>query len=105
MADLLIKDTFFPLRCEDCNFCEDIGGFGCSVNHLVIIRRHGQDKPSWCPLVEVPTHGRLVDWDEVEKCVEETADCEIKQYALFLISWAAEKRVVIEASDGGEQDG
>ena len=44
-------------------------------------------------------------WDEVKNCIEETADSDIKQYALFLVSWAAEKRVVIEASEDGEQDG
>ena len=54
--------------------------------------------------VIVPPHGRLVDWDEVEKCVEETADSDIKQYALFLVKWAAEKRVFAEASEGSEYD-
>lgn len=53
MADILIKGMEMPLRCEDCNFCEDVGGFGCSVKHLVILRRHGQDKPSWRPLAEL----------------------------------------------------
>lgn len=54
MADLLIRGVKMPLRCEDCNFCEDVGGLGCSAKRLVILRRHGQDKPSWCPLVELP---------------------------------------------------
>lgn len=63
MADLLIKGLEMPSECEFCPMCEDIGGLGCRVNHLVILRRHGQARPSWCPLVEVPAHGRLVDAD------------------------------------------
>lgn len=52
--------------------------------------------------VIVPPRGQLVDWDEVEKCIEEVADSDIKQYALFLVRWAAEKRVFAEASENIE---
>lgn len=53
MADVLIKGMEMPSECEFCPMCDDIGGLGCRVNHLVILRRHGQARPSWCPLAEL----------------------------------------------------
>ena len=98
MADLLIKGMDMPKDCLHCSidkvWCDKWGAF----------EKYNKKRHENCPLVEVPAHGRLVDWDEVEKCIEETADSDIKKYALFLISWAAEKRVVIEASEDGEQE-
>lgn len=64
MADLLIKGMEMPRTCWDC-VCVN-GEFGyCQVNGQSIC---GFDsKSSWCPLVEVPTHGRLIDADELLK--------------------------------------
>lgn len=42
-------------------------------------------------------HGRLADLDAALKCVEETADCNEKYYAMCLFDWAMSKRVVLEA--------
>mgnify|MGYP007092164066 CR=1 FL=1 len=42
-------------------------------------------------------HGRLADLDAALKCVEETADCDEKYYAMCLFDWAMSKRVVLEA--------
>lgn len=42
-------------------------------------------------------HGRLADLDAALKCVEETADCDDKFYAMCLFDWAMSKRVVLEA--------
>lgn len=47
-------------------------------------------------------HGRLADLDTALKCVEETADCDEKFYAMCLFDWAMSKRVVLEADKGGE---
>jgi len=100
MADLLIKGMEMPDGCGVCALCNPFHDMPYCRHYLRSVPPMG--RPEWCPLVELPTHGRLVDWDEVEKCIEETADCDIKQYALFLVSWAAEKRMVIEASERAE---
>ena len=69
---ILIKGMEMPRDCEECRFSEVIDGLGCIVTHLVILRRYGQDKPKWCPLIEVPTpHGRLIDAGELLERVEE----------------------------------
>ena len=63
---VLVKGMEMPRDCEECRFCEVIDGLGCMATHYLILRRHGQDKPNWCPLVAVPTpHGRLIDADEL----------------------------------------
>lgn len=90
MADLLIKGLHLPenWEMESININKD----GKVTRSLDLKREQIAEA------VIIPPHGRLVDWDEVEKCIEEIADSEIKQYALYLISWAAEKRVLVEAS-------
>lgn len=72
---ILIKGMKMPTSCSDCgqfrwsNFlqsdvcriAEAIGG-----NGLFKFEEEGIAKrPSWCPLVEVPPHGRLIDADDV----------------------------------------
>ncbi len=59
MADILIKGMKMPSECEFCPMCEDIDGLGCRVNHLVILRRRGQVRPSWCPLIKVEETKRI----------------------------------------------
>ena len=102
MADLLIKGMKMPQNCDECSFVKmesEFHGICTAIRNNVCYVYPDKEKPQWCPLVEVPIHGRLVDWDEVKNCIEEIADSDIKQYALFLVSWAAEKRVVIKASE------
>lgn len=68
---VLVKDMNMPRDCEECRFSEVIDGLGCMVTHYLILRRHGQDKPNWCPLVAVPTpHGRLIDADALIMPIE-----------------------------------
>lgn len=67
---ILIKGMEMPRDCEECRFCEVIDGLGCMATHYLILRRHGQDKPNWCPLVAVPTpHGRLIDADALQQSI------------------------------------
>jgi len=70
---ILIKGMKMPRDCEECRFSEVIDGLGCMVTHYLILRRHGQDKPKWCPLIEVPTpHGRLIDADVFDRHMKRT---------------------------------
>lgn len=56
------------------------------------------DKPDWCPLVELPEkHGRLFDLNEVKKVLDDLPDSEDKWSAIALLEWAIEKRWCIEA--------
>lgn len=60
---ILIKDKALPKTCEECVFYGIDVESGCFLEKYYVIRRAGQDKPSWCPLVSVPPHGRLIDAD------------------------------------------
>lgn len=107
MADLLIKGMDMPPMPETFKQAERVPYIDVRIFADGTAVTSTGESPYYTQYsaVPVPPHGRLVDWDEVEKCIEETADCDIKQYALFLVSWAAEKRVVIEASEDGDTDG
>ena len=35
---------------------------------------------------------KVIDYEETMKCLDEVADCEDKQYAKWLLEWAADKR-------------
>ena len=76
---LLIKGLNMPKNCLLCPCC--VGeGIGMGRQHYC----QGIDdepcvsetyRPKNCPLIEVPTpHGRLIDADEIEKCVHEWYD-------------------------------
>lgn len=60
---ILIKNKAVPKKCEECLFYGIDAESGCFLEKCYVIRRAGQDKPSWCPLVPVPPHGRLIDAD------------------------------------------
>lgn len=65
---LLIKGMAMPKNCMDCPLFESKYHFhGChavpkSFKDIDMWNFVG-DRPSWCPLVELPPHGRLIDAD------------------------------------------
>lgn len=64
--NILIKGMAMPKNCVDCPLFESKYHFhGChavpkSFNDMDMWNFVG-DRPSWCPLVELPPHGDLVD--------------------------------------------
>lgn len=76
---ILIKGMEMPKRCMVCNFGDALMGKGfCYVSHCKQIEDYfvRNDRPSWCPLIELPPHGRLIDADalirQMNQKVEET---------------------------------
>ena len=64
---ILVKGVQMPTRCEDCPVCHymergTITVCGCKAT-MMIRPIDCNSKPYWCPLVEVPPHGRLIDAD------------------------------------------
>ena len=82
---LLIKGVEMPDSCLNCRFRTTIlknvlsptmrkSVYACLINGMEINNWY-EEKHKDCPLVEVPTpHGRLIDADELEKCVHEWYD-------------------------------
>ena len=74
---ILIRSMEIPTSCDKCRFC--VNGFTdaapmyeCAVqsyeNVSVLVESDGKPfdfRPDWCPLVELPPHGRLGDLDKL----------------------------------------
>ena len=65
---ILIKGMEMPTRCFNCGMCEvDDTQILCCFSHGAYVEYRDieeqiaiQDRPSWCPLIELPPHG-LID--------------------------------------------
>lgn len=67
MGVLINKYFKMPKSCDSCHFgqeyeCVDEAGYGCLLTMKT--RPKGKtDRPDYCPLIELPPHGRLIDAD------------------------------------------
>lgn len=72
---IIIKGMAMPKNCTDCLLFESTYHLhGChavpkSFEDMDMWNFVG-DRPSWCPLIEVPPHGRLIDGDWLYRLVE-----------------------------------
>jgi len=65
MSDILIRGMEMPKSCADCFLEDPYDGYNCRIIPKSANWGLGE-RPSWCPLVEVPTpHGRLIDADKL----------------------------------------
>ncbi len=64
---ILIKGMEMPKRCFECIFLTTVPNFFCLAGKRDLCAEHGINisRPDWCPLIEVPPHGRLVDIDKM----------------------------------------
>ena len=70
---VLIKEMLMPHDCEDCYFCVDNTIPPKSICALLTKETDSwNQRPSWCPLIELPPHGRLIDADEFYKDINES---------------------------------
>ena len=89
MKYVLIKDMKMPERCDECRLMvfEDTNCVpelycGCPIVFKAIPQ--GEDnRPDYCPLVELPPHGRLIDADALKAKQQEDADLFINAYTLM----------------------
>ena len=94
---VLIKGMKMPSSCHEC-----VAGFGMSC-FVCPPEEDGEcpdkGRPSWCPLIEVPKHGRLIDADALMQ--ERTCD----DYDFLIVDWDVVENAptIIEAEgkDGG----
>ena len=106
MADVLIKGMKMPAYCAECDLHDPFTENPYCRRLMKKIPLKGRLKN--CPLVEVPTHGRLIDADELYKLIDGGYDLdfdedpETKRELLRMIN---ERETVIEASEDGEQNG
>ena len=74
---ILIKGRNMPENCQEC-VCLNDEYFYCQV-----VGRKPSDenivntRPDWCPLVEIPKHGRLIDADALKMDLTRFYDGEV----------------------------
>lgn len=103
---ILIKGMEMPTRCGECPcayFTEGAYWDTCQAvddqNDIEQFWKSG--RPDWCPLVEAPKHGRLIDADEFEKYVEleyETREISHPNWIKFRV-WCGDQPTIIEAEE------
>lgn len=77
MSLFINSKVHLPRSCEKCpfNYADMSVGFCTAASKTIDTRGYGRKRHPDCPLIEIPTpHGRLIDADEIEKCVHEWYD-------------------------------
>ena len=71
---ILIKGMKMPEKCGSCDLFHVESPMHCTVvkGHKTVGAPYGMPRPDWCPLVEIPEHGRLIDGKapEIIRCGE-----------------------------------
>lgn len=105
---LLIKGVEMPDSCLNCRFRTTMlknvlsptmrtSVYACLISGIEINNWY-EEKHKDCPLVEIPTpHGRLIDADEIEKCVHEWYD--VGEYVFADIIRNADTIIEAEVSE------
>lgn len=71
---IIIKDMEVPTSCAECPCCRHDNWNGetahqCNVSFITFGAEDENwiynTRPNWCPLIELPPHGRLVDADKL----------------------------------------
>lgn len=80
---ILIKEMAMPKNCLYCpmshwNKLDEITGCEIVIGKKYVDKSDTgfwqEDRPKWCPLVEIPKHGRLIDADELHERINETVN-------------------------------
>ena len=70
MADILIKGVNMPRNCWECRVSAQYEVVeGMTLACLITMKTKERDDkpiPDWCPLIELPPHGRLIDADALD---------------------------------------
>lgn len=73
MSGIYIHGMEMPKRCQECPFERPYNGYNCAIT-----KRSCSwgltGRPSYCPLVPVPPHGRLGDMDAIARKIKRFGD-------------------------------
>ena len=69
---ILIKGMEMPTNCYVCPFCDYVSARCDAVKGTPYTPPNRYEVTAeWCPLIELPPHGRLIDADVLEKVMSE----------------------------------
>ncbi len=114
---VLVKGMEMPTRCFACPMCDaENAEVSCAISHGSYIEYREvdpkvaiQERPSWCPISELPSHGRLIDADAFDErvrvaggmCEEELTD-DFKDGIQTSLYMLGNQPTVIPADKDGE---
>ena len=92
---ILIKGMEMPINCETCPFDD---GTYCQAypKSAEMIYDIANGIPTWCPLIEIPPHGRLIDADALAQAANEFPF----GYRGMILAEIAVAPTIIEAEEG-----
>ena len=61
---ILIKGMEMPQNCDKCRFQSAFKLYCDAMPYNFCGNTDDIERPDWCPLIELPPHGRLIDADE-----------------------------------------
>jgi len=73
---ILIRDMDMPANCAECRLMAD--GWCYSIGLEQREKISTVNRPTWCPLIPVPPHGRLIDADAFSSEMKERQTAAIK---------------------------
>lgn len=101
---ILIKGMEIPKNCTECRFACDGWCYAKEPTEPNSKSLATGTRPSWCPLIEIPPHGRLIDADAwIAKVREELLSPHSKKGALEIMG--AMFRGVLDAPTIIESEG
>lgn len=102
---VVILGMKMPNNCDECPcYYETEGAWRNECEVLGKEYIASDDRPEWCPLVELPPHGRLIDGDVAEVIVTDEKD-EVGGFLdgiLYAADWIANQPTIIEAEEVSE---
>ena len=69
---ILIKGMEMPQNCDKCRFQSAFKLYCDAMPYNFCGNTDDIERPDWCPLVEIPPHGRLIDADAIQDYNVET---------------------------------
>ena len=102
---ILIRNMAIPKSCDDCRLNVDYWCLATiepnNYNNDVFDYTHKKTKPDWCPLIEVPKHGRLIDADALIKKIDKLRDGRIMpSVGIIILEMIKNAPTVIPAEEG-----
>lgn len=96
MSEILIKNFKAPKDCKDC--CR-LGFSRCPTETSDSLIPSDSGRPIGCPIVELPSHGRLIDADILKETLMKSAYPEQREwYFAEACQFIDEAPTIVEAS-------
>ena len=106
---VIVKGMDMPKCCTECSCCRHDNWNGetahqCNVS-LITFSAEDENwiyntRPNWCPLIELPPHGRLIDADKLKsRLVLDNDSNELQRISADILKWIDIQETVTEGSE------